>query len=81
MGGEEGGERGEEELAAVLDLGEGDDTDGGEDATADKVRGCGKTHALGEPRGVVMIAQVGWGYHGEHERRVEADEYCGDVAV
>jgi hypothetical protein len=29
----------------MLDLGECDDAHGGEDATADKIRGCGEAHA------------------------------------
>ncbi len=44
MDGEEGGERGEEKLAAVLYFGQRDDADGSENAAADEVCCCGKTH-------------------------------------
>jgi hypothetical protein len=44
MDGEERGQRGEEQLAAMLHLGEGDDADGAEDGGACEVGGGGEAH-------------------------------------
>ena len=51
---EERGERGEEELAAVLDLGQRDDADGGQNAAAYEVCGCREAHSR-ETLGVLEI--------------------------